>query len=123
MKKENLQSTEINNINKVFAEFLDYKLITPEMRKNPEKWTKSYYEKPLIRKVLGEENSLRFHLSLKYLNMISDKILKLGFSIKCEDSSCLILYGNNKEPTDTGNLFTSMYLEYYGFVKWYNSNK
>lgn len=121
MRDKQNQSVEINNINKTFAEFLGYKLITPEMRKDPKNWTESYYEKPLIREVLGKENCLTYHLKLKRLNEVGNKILKLGYSIKCVGSSCLIVYENNNIPTDTGNLLNSMYLEYYGFVKWYTN--
>ena len=116
-------TNEVNNINHLFAEFLGYSLITPAMRKNPENWTESYYEKPITHEVLGVEGKLKFHKSMQYLDKIRIKINSLGYIVETNGEMCRIKYNNHITWTDGGNLVSSMYLEFYGFIKWYNENK
>ena len=73
-------TNEVNNINHLFAEFLGYSLITPAMRKHPENWTESYYEKPITHEVLGVEGKLKFHKSIQYLDKIRKKIPDIEFT-------------------------------------------
>lgn len=116
-------TNEVNNINHLFAEFLGYSLITPAMRNNPENWKESYYEKPLTHEVLGVEGKLKFHKSMQYLDKIRKKIHSLGYIVETNGEMCRIKYDNHITWTDGGNLVNSMYLEFYGFIKWYNENK
>lgn len=116
-------SIEVNTINHQFAEFLGYSLITPAMRKHPENWVISYYEKPLTHEVLGTENNLKFHKSMRDLEKMRKKIQSLGFIVETNGEMCRIKYDKHISWTDAGDLVNSMYLEFYGFLKWYNQNK
>ena len=77
-----MSEQEIIEGNKLIAEFMGYKLITPEMRRNPEDWyingkPSCYWENHLLRgskKVLCSENSLRYHSSWDWLMPVIDKI-------------------------------------------------
>ena len=77
---------EIIEYNKRCAEFLGYELITPQMRKNPEKWKDySYWEHKdkanvhSSEKVLGSEKSLSFHSDWNWIMKVVNEILKQGY--------------------------------------------
>lgn len=76
---------EILEYNKRCAEFLGYKLITPDNRKNPERWSSSYWEHPSksntapLGRILGQDEYLEFHSDLNWIMEVADEIFAQGF--------------------------------------------
>lgn len=71
---------EIQERNKQIATMLGYKLITPDMRKDPNKWNMSYWQKnyPEKQDVLCSEKYLSFHSDWNWLMEAVEFIEKLG---------------------------------------------
>lgn len=113
-------SKETQLINQEFAKFLGYTLITPDMRKNPEIWTVSYWEKPLIHEVLCSEHNLPFHTNYDSLYKVVTHINSLGYIVETKGNSCRIKFGSNKDWTEGPNPLNAIFLECWLFVKWYN---
>jgi hypothetical protein len=64
--------------NKLCAEFMGYKLVTPEMRKHPEEWISSYWENPDFngssKGVLCSENGLQYNTNWNWIMEVVEKI-------------------------------------------------
>ena len=116
-------SKETQLINQEFAKFLDYTLITPAMRKNPEDWHLTYWEKPLTHEVLCSENKLNFHTSYDSLYKVVTKINSLGYTVETKGNSCRIKFGSNKDWTECTAPLNAIFLECWSFLKWYNNNQ
>jgi hypothetical protein len=86
--------------NKLCAEFMGYKLVTPEMRKHPEEWISSYWENPDFngssKGVLCSENGLQYNTNWNWIMEVVDTIPQKvqGINVSIHPNSCLI--------TDTG---------------------
>jgi hypothetical protein len=86
--------------NKLCAEFMGYKLITPEMRKHPAEWISSYWENPEFngssKGVLCSENGLQYNTNWNWIMEVVDTIPQKvqGINVSIHPNSCLI--------TDTG---------------------
>jgi hypothetical protein len=122
--------------NPMIAEFMGYKLITPEMRRHPENWKYSYWENPddddVVRKVLGEEDSLDYDSSYNSLMRVVDKIESLGNCIQTKLSKDMggnysfgiIWYQNydSGQRRDCPSRIEAIYSEVVDFIKHYNTN-
>lgn len=66
----------IKKYNIMCAKFLGYELITPNMRKNPENWTRSYWQKNYPKKqiVLCEENNLCYDCDWNWIMKVLKEI-------------------------------------------------
>lgn len=87
----------IEQYNRKCAEFMGYELITPEMRKNPEKWNTSYWEhkdKDNIHtalKVLGSHGYLSYHSDWNWIMKVVEKIESLeNIYFQIEEKSCYV---------------------------------
>ena len=130
--------------NKLIAEFMGYKLITPSMRKNPEMWNISYWENPEMKKISGKvlcsENNLRYHSSWDWLMPCIDKIEKsyetkdtlprfeinshyCSFSIKYKQGYKNWIVGcylESPEKIKTNSKIEAAYMVIIEFIKYYN---
>ena len=118
----------------MIAEFMGYKLITPEMRRDPSTWKYSYWENhndDAQIKVLCGEDSLSYHYSYNDLMKAVDKIENLDSIIQTsirkdtsgEHTFGIIWYGHYipKEkwyPTK----FEAVYYGVIDFIHYYNTN-
>lgn len=108
--------------NSLIAEFMGFRLITPEMRKRPEDWynngkPSSYWENHELkgsRRVLCGENGLMYHSSWDWLMPVVNKIfgLKKDYPIATSDLLETFIF----EDIDV------VWNRVVNFIKWYNSN-
>ena len=131
--KKNI-SEEIIEGNKLIAEFMGYNLIIPSMRRYPNNWKTSYWErnydieKHTTDHVLCEENGLKYHFSWAWLMPVVEKIEDDCKAHVCiYNKSCWIeLYGAHNDPCKferTNNGFIlNVYLSVVEFIKWNNLN-
>jgi hypothetical protein len=85
--KTNLSTKEIHKRNAEIAKMLGYELITPDMRKNPERWyidgkPSSYWQKdyPEKQDVLSEEKYNVFYTDWNYLIKALIYVTEIGWS-------------------------------------------
>ena len=116
-------SKETLKINQEFAKFLGYELVTPAMRQIPERWTKSYWEKPLTHIVLCSENNFKFHYSYDAMYEVVNKINSLGYIVETGGNSCRIKFNSNRSWTEGTSPLNAIFLECWSFVKWYNKQE
>jgi hypothetical protein len=126
---------EIENSNKLIAEFMGYTLITPEMRKYPEDWKCSYWENPEFKgsskEVLCSEKGLSYDCSWNWLMSVVEKIRNVeicsNFNINVGCDSLIETeyphiefeqYCNSKIST-----LEAVYITVVNFIKWYNEKK
>lgn len=118
-----MKEKEIIEGNKLIAEFMGYKLITPEMRKEPETWTHSYWQKdyPQRQDVLCEEKYLNYNASWDWIIPICIKCREIAKEY--EDYSIeASTYNNIKFHLLTLNL-ENVWYKVIEFIKVYNQNK
>jgi hypothetical protein len=99
-----MSEQEIKEGNSLIAKYMGYRLVTPEMRRNPKDWVNSYWEmKPKNHgtQVLGESNNLCYHSSWSWLMPVVDKIMstKIGGGINTVDYPYLRTFGMRNEKT------------------------
>jgi len=130
-----MKTIDITEGNKMIAEFMGYKLITPKMRRNPESWKYSYWENPdapTPHKVLGSEDSLDYDSSYNSLMRVVDKIESMGNCIQTKLSKdmngnyCfgIIWYQHydNAERRYCPSRIESIYSTVIDFIQFYNNN-
>ena len=135
-----MNKEEILEYNKRCAEFLDYELITPNKRRNPDEWKYSYWEHKnkanihTSKKVLGRDEYLSFHSDWNWIMEIVEAIEKLdNFYVQIEESACYI-YDISKFTDEQCNPFISCDLKLSSkkeaviqainqFLIWYNENR
>ena len=119
--------------NPMIAEFMGYKLITPEMRRHPEDWAHSYWENPEAeKKVLASEKGLRYDTSWDQLMPVVDKIESLGNCIQTKLSKDMggnylfriIWYQHydSQEQRDYKSRLEAIYSAVIDFINFYNAN-
>lgn len=141
--KKNI-SEEIIEGNKLIAEFMGYNLVIPSMRRYPNNWKTSYWErnydieKHTTDHVLCEENGLKYHSSWDWLMPVVEKIEKLStISFECkyydpdykredyEVKSFYFIYSfssqNKKFIANSNNKLEAYWLAVVEFIKYYNS--
>ena len=135
--------------NRLFAEFLGYKLITPAMRKYPDEWYNSYWgmkkddgtvsafsedttkfysdwnwimqvvEK--IENLKTETSSFRFYINPKSVIILEDK--NYSFEIGDGGISSWPLYFNGSIYTIGKSKKEAVVQAIWNFLNWYNENK
>ncbi len=92
---------EIENYNRLCAEFLGYELITPRMRKRPEQWKdNSYWEHKdkanvhTSKKVLGRDGYLSFDSDWNWIMRMVEAIEKDKYLLNKERPYYLIIDNN-----------------------------
>ena len=140
MKKFNLEE-----YNKMCAEFMGYRLITPDMRKHPEKWISSYWENPEFngssKGVLCSEYLLQYSTNWNWIMEVVEKIEQLGYRFnmsnfdgnyaeirsgsytdeKISDSSDLDKEFISKKEAAVQSIWE--FLTIWEFLNWYRENK
>ena len=142
-----MTNEEIEVGNRLIAEFMGYKLVTPDMRSNPSEWKLSYWENPEFKGsskgVLCSEKGLSYHCSWNWLMKVVEKIESLKdthhgyFGVHISSNSCSI-QGTNlwmalKDSSygyvymsDPNAIFStkleSTWYNVVKFIKWYNDN-
>lgn len=88
-----MNKIEIEEYNRLCAEYLGYKLVTPADRKNPEKWNSSYWEmfdeEGKSQNVLGCDKYLSFHSDWNSIEDVLNKIESSKFIVKITTSPTL----------------------------------
>lgn len=112
--------------NRLIVEFMGYKLVTPEMRKNPLEWKYSYWENPEFKGsskgVLGSEKHLYYHSSWDWLIPVCHKIDNLDTKGLADDK--YYRYVDFCDSMDEAITFYEkepVYEIVVEFIKWYNS--
>ena len=99
--KKNI-SEEIIEGNKLIAEFMGYNLIIPSMRRYPNNWKTSYWErnydieKHTTDHVLCEENGLKYHSSWDWLMPVVEKIELDNSAVVINNNECMIVHQMNQ---------------------------
>lgn len=98
---------EIKEGNELIARFLGYELITPAMRRNPEQWTASYWQKDHPRKqtVLCREGLLRYNAAWSWLMPVVKQCNEIVVGLKLEEDDLTLLTENIFNPEATFNEF------------------
>ena len=117
-----MNDKEVLEGNKLIAEFMGYKLITPEMRKRPSTWKYSYWEyKPYDVKFPPiEENNLKYHKSWEWL---IPTLTKIGILFDDNPKIRNVKIINFLDWDLTELLIEEVYQTIVNFIKWYNKNK
>lgn len=104
--------------NKLCAEFMGYKLVTPEMRKHPEEWISSYWENPDFngssKGVLCSENGLQYNTNWNWIMEVVENIKNLNIKSKEYDHLTHLFITSSKKR---------IVQAIWEFLNWYNDNK
>lgn len=138
-----MKQEEILEYNKRCAEFLGYELITPQMRKSPEKWNNSYWEHKdkanvdASKKVLGSEKSLSFNSDWNRIMEVLKQITKCGYNwelidfngtvreekfMKCSIFNLQLDKPNHKFIFESSDAKEAVVQAIDSFLKFYNKN-
>lgn len=112
----------ITENNRLIAGFMGYKLITPEMRRNPEKWyikgkSSSYWENQSLlggKKVLCSEHDLKYHSSWDWLMPVLHKCFAYD-NLRMKQEINLAMFGYNN--------IEAVWLVVIKFIEWFNKEK
>jgi hypothetical protein len=125
---------EIRERNEQIALMLGYRLITPDMRRNPDKWNTSYWQKdyPEKQDVLCSEGYLPFHSDWGSLMKSVEFIEELNnYFVQIEEKSCYV-YDISKFDDSQTNAFIikdgetkreAVFIAVSDFAKLYNDKK
>lgn len=109
--------------NKLCAEFMGYKLITPEMRKNPTEWVSSYWENPEFngssKGVLCSESGLEYHINWNRIMEVVEKIEKTYAWVQIKGCHVLSASIDVNAPTKKEAVVQAIW----EFLLWYNEQK
>jgi len=120
---------EIIEGNRIIAEWMGYKLITPEMRKTPSAWKYSYWENPELKGsskgVLCSEKYLSYHSSWNWLMSCFNKLKEYQCSYKISEEYCEIKswVGRFHVEYVCDNTIDAAYNCMINFIQWYNEHK
>jgi ribosomal protein S18 acetylase RimI-like enzyme len=115
--------------NELIAEFMGYKLITPEMRRNPEGWSRGYWQKDYPEKqdvLCAEGHGMHYHDSWSWLMPVVEKIESLGFNFWIGKYASSVTKEGSGDPSFTVKGNSKLKVVYDAvteFIKWYNENK
>lgn len=111
---------EIQENNKLIAGFMEYKLITPEMRKNKKAFIFSYWQKgyPEKEDVLCEEKGLKYHSSWDWLMPVVEKI-ENTFNVDSAILTKSTVFNN--QVIVASSKIEATYLAVIEFIKWHTS--
>jgi len=117
--------------NKLCAEFMGYKLVTPEMRKHPEEWISSYWENPDFngssKGVLCSENGLQYNTNWNWIMEVVEKIEQAGFDVNIfqhdatikKSGEFIVITHASKVKTKKEAVIQAIW----EFLNWYKDNK